>query len=102
MMSYRRIWTRFCSARGPGAGLDAAVEAEHDGVRGAGEEDVALGDGARSGVEDAHRHLIHARLHDGTADGLYAALHITLEDDEQLLDLSALDAGGDLLHGTSR
>ena len=74
-------------------GIGADVEADDDGVRGGGEHDVALRDGARGGVDDAHAHFLVLELFERALDGFDRALHVGFDDELELLHLAFGDLG---------
>ena len=81
-----------------GGGVGADVEADDDGVEGAGQVDVVLGDGAGSGVQHAHADFVVGELLHGLLDGLDGALHVCLDDQVQRGLLAGLQVGEQALH----
>ena len=95
MMECRRISTFSRSASLLCLALGTNVEADDDGVRGGGEEDVGLGDGADAGVEDADANLLGGHALEGVGEDFDGALHVALEDEVEVLHAGLLDLLGE-------
>ena len=67
--------------------VGADIEADDDGVGGIGQVNVGLADGTDTGMDDADAHLIIGDLLQALLDGLGGALHISLDDNGQLLHI---------------
>ena len=96
MMECRRISTFFLLRQFGGLALRAHVEADDDGVRGCGQQHVALGDGADAGVNDLDAHLLGGHEDQRIGQHFDRAGHVALDDQRQILD-----AGGANLLGQS-
>ena len=75
------------------------VEADHHGLRGAGQRDVGLGDTADALVQDVDLDLVGRQLLQGADDRLDRAVHVALDDDRQLFGRAFLERGE---HGFQR
>ena len=67
--------------------LGGDTEADHDGLRGVGQQDVALGDAADALEQDADRHLAVLQFLQLLGQGLDRALNVGLDDQVEVLDL---------------
>ena len=72
--------------QGQGLGVGPDIEAHHDGVRGRGQHDVALGDLAETGMDDGDLDVLGPQLGQGLGQGLDGAVHVGLEHHLELLD----------------
>ena len=95
MMEWRRISTFSRSAISGGLAVGPHVEADDDGVRGGGEQNVGLGDGADAGVEDADANLLGGHALERVGEDFDRALHVALEDEVEVLHAGLLDLLGE-------
>ena len=82
-----------------GIGRRPYLEADDDGVGGGGQQDVGLGDGSHCLVDHVHVNLFGGELDEGVGQGLDGAVHVSLDDDVELLEVAYRDAAADLLEG---
>src|SRR5271165_1039935 len=67
--------------------LGGDPEADHDGLRGVGQQDVTIGDAANALEQDADRDLAVFQFLQLLGQGLDRALHVGLDDQVEVLDL---------------
>ena len=80
-----------------GSGIGTDVEADDDRLRGGGQHDIALVDGAHTAVDDADADFLVGDLLQGGLHGFHAALHVGLDDQVQVLHLTGLDLAEQIL-----
>src|SRR3990172_8594753 len=81
--------------------ISSHIEAEHDRARSRGEPYVGLGDATHSRMDDARAHLVGAHLVERRDDGFDRALHVTLDEEGELLDAGGLQIGHHLLEAAA-
>ena len=84
-----------------GLRIGAHIEAEHDRARGRGEPDIGFGDAADARMHDARANLVGPQFVERRDDGLDRALHVTLDEERELLGAGGLEIGHHLLEAAA-
>ena len=82
--------------------LRADVEPHDDRVRGRRQQHVGFRDGADSGVNDLHFHFFGAEFRKCVVQDFDRALHVGLDDERELLDVTGGELLVELLEGEAR
>ena len=77
-------------------GRRAHLEADDDGVGSRGEHDVVLGDLSHGLADDVDLHLLRRELEERVGQCLHRSVGVALDDDVELVELSASDAVGNV------
>ena len=75
----------------------ADTEADDDGIRRRGQDDIRFGDRADAAVDDVQLHFLVLDLHERIRECFHRTVHVALHDDTEFLDLAVLDLARDVV-----
>ena len=87
---------------GLGQSVRPHVEADDDGIGGAGQGNVGFADGTDCAVDHLDLHFFVGQLGQRLLHRFHGALHVCLDDDRQFLDVAGLDLAEQVVQGQLR